>query len=194
MPKDYVATHEAKRFNEPDPTKIALIVLATSQPFLSEHFEGISNEFFEHLVEELVEIAATGGYFKGSFSFDQATRERAAMAVCRILQDRPLHLPECCARCERPVRGPVTRSLSTTTCDCDGEGFDVVIEKVGPNKLSVIKVVRQVTGHGLKEAKELVESATDHTKPVVNHLELPRAEAEAVARKLEAAGASVAVV
>ena len=64
--------------------------------------------------------------------------------------------------------------------------FDVVMTSFGGNKISVIKEVRAITGLGLKEAKELVESAPQAVKEGV-----PEAEANEIKEKLEAAGASV---
>ena len=64
--------------------------------------------------------------------------------------------------------------------------FDVELTEVGPNKIKVIKVVREATGLGLKEAKDLVESA-----PKVMKEALPKAEAEALKEKIEAEGAKV---
>lgn len=62
--------------------------------------------------------------------------------------------------------------------------FDVELKEVGSNKVSVIKAVREITGLGLKEAKELVDGA-----PKVIKEGLPKADAEAAAKKLEEAGA-----
>ncbi len=64
--------------------------------------------------------------------------------------------------------------------------FDVVLVDFGGNKIAVIKEVRGVTGLGLKEAKELVESAPKAIKEGVS-----KDEAEEVQKKLEAAGAKV---
>ena len=64
--------------------------------------------------------------------------------------------------------------------------FDVELTDVGPNKIKVIKVVREATGLGLKEAKEAVESA-----PKVLKEAAPKAEAEDLKAKLEAEGAKV---
>ena len=58
--------------------------------------------------------------------------------------------------------------------------FDVVLEEAGSNKIAVIKVVREMTGLGLKEAKDLVEGAPKAVKEG-----LPKADAEAAAKKLE---------
>ena len=64
--------------------------------------------------------------------------------------------------------------------------FDVVLTETGNNKIQVIKEVRAVTNLGLKEAKELVESAP---KPVVTGVK--KEEAEEIKKKLEAVGAKV---
>ena len=64
--------------------------------------------------------------------------------------------------------------------------FDVELTEVGPNKVKVIKVVREVTGLGLKEAKEVVDGA-----PKVVKEGAEKAEAEDIKAKLEAEGAKV---
>lgn len=66
--------------------------------------------------------------------------------------------------------------------------FDVVLEGFGENKIAVIKVVRELTKLGLKEAKEVVESAP---KAVLEGVK--KDEAEAAKEKLEAAGAAVSL-
>jgi large subunit ribosomal protein L7/L12 len=64
--------------------------------------------------------------------------------------------------------------------------FTIVLKEAGPNKISVIKEVRAITGLGLKEAKDLVEAAPKAVKE-----NAPKAEAEEIKKKLEAAGAKV---
>jgi large subunit ribosomal protein L7/L12 len=64
--------------------------------------------------------------------------------------------------------------------------FDVVLASVGANKIQVIKAVREATGLGLKEAKELVDGAPATVKEAV-----PAADAEELKAKLEEAGATV---
>ena len=64
--------------------------------------------------------------------------------------------------------------------------FDVVLKGAGDKKIQVIKVVREATGLGLKEAKDLVEGA-----PKVVKESLPKADAEALKKKLEEQGAAV---
>ncbi len=64
--------------------------------------------------------------------------------------------------------------------------FDVVLKAVGPSKLQVVKVVKELTGLGLKEAKELVDGA-----PSVVKEGLAKADAEGLKKQLEEAGAEV---
>ncbi len=64
--------------------------------------------------------------------------------------------------------------------------FDVELTEVGPNKIKVIKVIREVTGLGLKESKDLVEAAPKVVKEAA-----PKAEADDLKAKLEAEGAKV---
>ncbi len=64
--------------------------------------------------------------------------------------------------------------------------FNVVLKEIGPNKLNVIKAVRELTTLGLKEAKDLVEAAPKSVKEAV-----PKEEAETAKSRLEAAGAVV---
>ena len=66
--------------------------------------------------------------------------------------------------------------------------FDVVLTSFGSNKVPVIKAVREITGLGLKEAKDLVEGAPS---PIKEGIE--KGEAEEIQKKLEEAGASVEV-
>ncbi|MDO7606111.1 MAG: 50S ribosomal protein L7/L12 [Burkholderiaceae bacterium] len=62
--------------------------------------------------------------------------------------------------------------------------FDVILLEAGPNKVSVIKAVRELTGLGLKEAKDVVDGAPKAVKEGVN-----KEEADAAMKKLEEAGA-----
>lgn len=66
--------------------------------------------------------------------------------------------------------------------------FSVVLKEFGANKINVIKVVRELTGLGLKEAKDLVEGAPKPVKEAV-----PKEEADKAAAKLKEAGATVEV-
>jgi large subunit ribosomal protein L7/L12 len=66
--------------------------------------------------------------------------------------------------------------------------FDVILQAIGGNKINVIKVVREVTALGLKEAKDLVEAAPKAVKEAVS-----KEEAETIRQKLADAGATVEV-
>lgn len=66
--------------------------------------------------------------------------------------------------------------------------FDVILTNVGANKINVIKVVREITSLGLKEAKDLVEAAPKAVKEAVS-----KDEAESIKKKLSEAGATVEV-
>jgi len=66
--------------------------------------------------------------------------------------------------------------------------FDVILQAIGGNKINVIKVVREVTALGLKEAKDLVEAAPKAVKEAVS-----KEEAETIRQKLTDAGATVEV-
>jgi large subunit ribosomal protein L7/L12 len=66
--------------------------------------------------------------------------------------------------------------------------FTVTMSEFGANKVGVIKVIREITGLGLKEAKDLVEGVPSTVKEGV-----PKADAEAIKKKLEDAGAKAAI-
>ena len=66
--------------------------------------------------------------------------------------------------------------------------FNVILAKAGENKINVIKVVRELTGLGLKEAKDLVEAAPKAVKEAV-----AKAQADEIKKKLEDAGATVEI-
>lgn len=92
--------------------------------------------------------------------------------------------------------GAVAAAPGATGGDGDGaapaaaekDTFDVILKDIGPNKIQVIKVVRELTGLGLKEAKELVEGAP---KPVKEGI--AKEEADAAKAKLADTGATVDV-
>ncbi len=66
--------------------------------------------------------------------------------------------------------------------------FDVVLKSAGPSKISVIKLVKEITGKGLKEAKELVDKT-----PQVLKSKMKKEEAEEIKKKLEGTGAEVEI-
>ena len=85
------------------------------------------------------------------------------------------------------VAAPVAAGTGDATAPAEEKTeFDVVLTSIGEKKINVIKEVRGITGLGLKEAKEAVESAPKAIKEGVS-----KEEAEEVKKKLEEAGASV---
>ena len=84
------------------------------------------------------------------------------------------------------VAAPVASSGHAATPVEEKTEFDVILTSIGEKKINVIKEVRGITGLGLKEAKEAVESAPKAIKEGVS-----KEEAEEVKKKLEEAGASV---
>ena len=88
-----------------------------------------------------------------------------------------------CAGCRR---GPGRRRGAAAAAAEEKTEFTVELKEAGANKINVIKVVREITGLGLKEAKDLVEAAPKTLKEGVS-----KAEAEEFKKKLEEAGAKV---
>ena len=84
------------------------------------------------------------------------------------------------------VAAPAAGGDAGGAAAAEKDEFDVILASVGEKKVNVIKAVRGITGLGLKEAKELVESAPKAIKEGVD-----KAEAEELKKKLEAAGAKV---
>ncbi len=80
-----------------------------------------------------------------------------------------------------PAAGGVTAAVVEEKTE-----FNVVLLEVGANKVQVIKAVREITGLGLKEAKDLVDGAPKNVKEGIS-----KADAEAAKKKLEDAGAKV---
>ena len=84
------------------------------------------------------------------------------------------------------AEGVVVAAAGAAEAAEEKDEFDVELAEVGPNKVKVIKVVREVTGLGLKEAKEMVDGAPKVVKEGAS-----KAEAEDIKTKLEAEGAKV---
>ena len=80
----------------------------------------------------------------------------------------------------------VVASDGAASAEAEKDEFDVELTEVGPNKVKVIKVVREVTGLGLKEAKDLVDGAPKMVKEAAS-----KADADDIKAKLEAEGAKV---
>jgi large subunit ribosomal protein L7/L12 len=85
-----------------------------------------------------------------------------------------------------PAAGPAPAAAAPVEEAEEQTEFTVVLKDMGPNKINVIKAVREVTTLGLKEAKDLVESAPVNVKEGVN-----KEEAEVAVGKLKDAGATV---
>ncbi|MFO7982607.1 MAG: 50S ribosomal protein L7/L12 [Desulfuromonadales bacterium] len=85
-----------------------------------------------------------------------------------------------------PVAAAAAPGAEAGAAEEEKDEFDVVLTGVGDKKINVIKVVRAITGLGLKEAKELVEGAPKAVKE-----EVAKADAEELKKQLEEAGASV---
>ena len=83
------------------------------------------------------------------------------------------------------VAGPAAAAAAAPAAEEQTE-FTVVLSAYGDNKVNVIKAVRELTGLGLKEAKDLVDGAPKPVKEAI-----PKAEAEAIKKKLEESGATV---
>ena len=106
-----------------------------------------------------------------------------------------LELNELVKACEEEFGVSAAAGVVVAAAGADGaaagaekDEFDVELTEVGANKVKVIKVVREVTGLGLKEAKELVDNAPKTLKEGVS-----KAEAEEIKAKLEAEGAEVSM-
>jgi len=87
-----------------------------------------------------------------------------------------------------PAAGAAAGGGETAAAAEEKSEFDVILQSVGGNKINVIKVVREVTALGLKEAKDLVEAAPKAVKEGVS-----KEEAETIKQKLSDAGATVEV-
>jgi large subunit ribosomal protein L7/L12 len=84
------------------------------------------------------------------------------------------------------VAGAAAAPAAAPAAAQEKEDFDVVLTSAGDKKIQVIKVVRELTGLGLKEAKDLVDGAPKTVKEAV-----PKAEAESMKKKLEEAGGGI---
>lgn len=84
--------------------------------------------------------------------------------------------------------GPTAGGAPTATDEVEQSEFDVILTNVGATKMTVIKVVNEITGAGLKGAKEIVDAVPKAIKEKVS-----RDEADSIKAKLEEAGASVEV-
>ena len=88
-----------------------------------------------------------------------------------------------------PVAAPAAGGAAAAAPAAEAQTeFTVTMTEFGANKVGVIKVIREITGLGLKEAKDLVEGAPSTVKEGI-----PKTDAETIKTKLEAAGAKAAI-
>ena len=104
-----------------------------------------------------------------------------------------LELNELVKACEEEfgvsaAAGVVVAAAGPAEAEEEKDEFDVELTEVGPNKVKVIKVVREATGLGLKEAKEVVDNAPKKLKEGIS-----KAEADELKAKLEEQGAKVTI-
>ena len=121
-----------------------------------------------------------------SITKDQIIEAVAAMSVMDVVElisamEEKFGVSAAAAVAAAPAAGGAAAAEEKTE-------FDVVLKSAGANKVAVIKAVRGATGLGLKEAKDLVESAPANLKEGVS-----KEEAEALKKELEEAGAEVEV-
>ena len=111
-----------------------------------------------------------------------AIAEMSVMGIVELISDmeEKFGVTAAVAAAAPAAAGPAAASAE------EKDEFDVVLASFGEKKVGVIKAVREATGLGLKEAKDLVESAPAPIKEGVN-----KAEAEELKKKLEEAGATV---
>ena len=114
----------------------------------------------------------------------QAISDMSVMDVVELVEamEKKFNVSAAAVAVAAPAAGAAAPAAEAKT------DFNVILTNFGANKVGVIKVVRELTGLGLKEAKALVEEAP---KPVKEGV--PAAEAEEIKKKLEEAGATVEV-
>ena len=106
--------------------------------------------------------------------------------IAAIKELSVLELNDLVKACEEEFGVSAAAGVVVAAAAEEKDEFDVELTEVGPNKVKVIKVVREVTGLGLKEAKEMVDGAPKVVKEGAS-----KAEAEDIKTKLEAEGAKV---
>ena len=103
--------------------------------------------------------------------------------LVKAIEDQVRRVGRCCRR--RPVAAAAPRLLSVKEEQTE---FNVVLTGAGANKVGTIKAVRELTGLGLKEAKDLVDGAPKNVKEAVS-----KADADAALKKLIEAGATAEI-
>lgn len=115
-----------------------------------------------------------------------AIAEMSVMDIVELIKDMEDKFGVTAAAAAAVAAGPAVAADAGAAAAEEKDEFDVVLAGFGDKKVGVIKAVREATGLGLKEAKELVEGAPAPIKEGVS-----KAEAEELKKKLEEAGATV---
>jgi large subunit ribosomal protein L7/L12 len=118
-------------------------------------------------------------------NLDQIVNDLSALTVLEAAQLSKMLEEKWGVSAAAPVAAAAAPGAAAAPAEVKDE-FSVVLKDVGANKINVIKEVRAITGLGLKEAKDLVESAPKAVKEGVN-----KTEADELKKKLEATGATV---
>jgi len=119
-----------------------------------------------------------------------ALKEKSLLETSELVKmiEEAFGVPAAAAVAAAPAAGAAAAGGGEAAAAEEKTEFDVILQAVGGNKINVIKVVREVTALGLKEAKDLVEAAPKAVKEGVS-----KEEAETVRQKLADAGATVEV-
>ena len=118
-------------------------------------------------------------------NLEKLVDELSALTVLEAAQLSKLLEEKCGVSAAAPVAVAAAGGAAASPAEVKDE-FSVVLTAAGDKKINVIKAVREITGLGLKEAKDLVEAAPKSVKDGV-----PKADAEKLKAKLEAEGAKV---
>lgn len=116
-----------------------------------------------------------------------AIAKMSVMEVVELISDMEKKFGVTAAAPVAVAAGPAAGGAAAPVAEEKTE-FTVTLSEFGANKVGVIKVIREITGLGLKEAKDLVEGAPSTVKEGVS-----KADAEAIKKKLEDAGAKAAI-
>ena len=117
-----------------------------------------------------------------------AISKMSVMEVVELIADMEKKFNVTAAAPVAMVAGGAAAGAAAAPAAEEKTEFTVTMTEFGANKVGVIKVIREITGLGLKEAKDLVEGAPSTVKEGI-----PKADAEAIKKKLEEAGAKAAI-
>ncbi|CAN5312763.1 50S ribosomal protein L7/L12 [soil metagenome] len=116
-----------------------------------------------------------------------AISSMTVLELSELIKDMETKFGVSAAAAAVAVAGPAGGGAAAAPAEEQTE-FTVILSEIGANKVNVIKAVRELTGLGLKEAKDLVDGAPKPVKEAIS-----KADAEAAKKKLEEAGAKVDV-